>query len=211
MVSVPDRRQHGNRGERAGRSDGRGGSCEGGQASGNQRRRVQPKCGVVPCEVGCESRLSTSAPSANSRGGSSWRVLRARSPLSDRPRQQRDSATTVPEHAHHANTASRLTQYRPNVLSILAVCLDRRFINACEVTCMAEHVPGVHARPSCSTRASGSTRSSAVSVLELGFSVDEAREAAIAATAKRLRGNRAQFASLATFHESDMNACKQIA
>ena len=76
---------------------------------------------------------------------------------------------------------------------------------------MAEHVPGVHVAALLFDKGLWFDAVVRGLVLERGFSIDEAREAAIAATAKRLRGNRAQFASLATLHASDMNAVDQMA
>ena len=80
-----------------------------------------------------------------------------------------------------------------------------------EVTCMAKHVPGVHVAALLFDRGLWFDAVVRGLVLEHGFSTDEAREAAIAATATRPRGNTAQPASLATLHESDMNAVDEMA
>jgi hypothetical protein len=76
---------------------------------------------------------------------------------------------------------------------------------------MAEHVPGVHVAALLFDKGFWFDAVVRGLVLDRGFSSDEAREAAIAATAKRLRGNRTQLVSLATLHESRMNAVEQMA
>jgi hypothetical protein len=76
---------------------------------------------------------------------------------------------------------------------------------------MAEHVPGVHVAALLFEKGLWFDAVVRGLVRELGFSVDEATEAAIAATAKRLRGSSAQPVSLATLRESSMSAVGQMA
>ena len=76
---------------------------------------------------------------------------------------------------------------------------------------MAKHVPGVHVAALQFDKGLWFDAVVRGLVLEQGFSTDEAREAAIAATAKRPRGSRAQLASVVTLHESDMNAVDEMA
>ena len=76
---------------------------------------------------------------------------------------------------------------------------------------MAEHVPGVHLAAVLFDKGLWFDAVVRGLVRDLGLGIDEAREAAIAATARRLRGERALRATSAHLRESDLGAVDQMA